>query len=637
MYRLVALTFSLLICFTSVSAQRSIDEDFLDAVEQKDIPRMNRLLSLGANINARSEINGYYALMYAINWPDINLVKLLLDKGARLNTADDSGDTALIEAADSGGPEYTAIVKLLLARGADVHANGDRAILSAARNAEPEVVKLLLAKGAPVNARSRNYDNNTVLMEAASGASPQTVDMLLAAGAEVNATNDKGETALMKAVTLDHRYEPRQRLPMIDALLKKGADINGADKSGRTPLLHALVQYMSEAGGVISHSEIVKLLLERGANVDVVDQNGDNALMITTSVYQGSPEIVQLLVAKGINLDTQNKKGTTGLMIAASSGKTDIVNLLLDKGANLNLVDLNGETALDHAIADGQIELAKSLFARAAISKNNYKTEAEMLRAVTNAALLEAASRGNLNDIKKQLAAGADINTRSRAGLTPLMLALFYGSVRLEVMNLLIDSGADLNAVDASGETALMIAIQRNSNEAVTGLISRKAAVYLKNNEGRTALHIAAKNLYRKSVLALLDAKPEVTASSAGVDVRGVEVNGKDGSGRTPLMLAADNEGFVPDEVMGMLLDHGAQIDEQDPQGNTALMFAAKAGSFSGVEYLVSRKANVNLKNNSGDTALKFARKIHETGRAPNIKLVENRVVQKLLRAGAKE
>src|SRR4051794_15579991 len=104
MCRIIALTFSLLVCFTTLSPQRQIDEDFLTAVEQKDLEKMNRLLAQGANINARSRINGYFALQYAINWPDINLVKLLLDKGANINIADDGGRTALIDAADESRP-----------------------------------------------------------------------------------------------------------------------------------------------------------------------------------------------------------------------------------------------------------------------------------------------------------------------------------------------------------------------------------------------------------------------------------------------------------------------------------------------------------------------------------------------------
>jgi serine/threonine-protein phosphatase 6 regulatory ankyrin repeat subunit A/serine/threonine-protein phosphatase 6 regulatory ankyrin repeat subunit B len=638
MNRVVTFTLSLLICFGTASAQqRPIDEDFLDAVQKKDIPKINLLLSQGANVNARSSINGYFALQYAINWPDINLVKLLFDKGANVDIADDSGNTALIDAADEHGPEYTAIVKLLLEHGANVHAHADAAIFGAAREADPEVVRLLLAKGAPVNAREKDQDNNTVLMEATSGGSLETVAMLLAAGADVKATNDKGETALMKAVKIDHRYSPQQRLPMIELLLTKGADVNAADKSGRTPLLHSVVQYMSEAGGVISHPEVVKLLLERGANVQASDKNGDTALTLTTGVYEGPIDIVRYLLGKGINVNAQNKKGTTALMLAASKGKTAVVELLLASGADLNLKDGEGATALDYAVDSGQTELAKSLFKSSARSKHDYKSEDEMVRSVTNAALLEAAERNKLDGVKSQLAAGADVNTRSRSGNTALMLAIEYSYGRLDVATFLIDNGADLNAVDNDGNTALMNAISRNNNEAVVALLAHKAAVHFRNKEGRTALHIAAAEVHQRDVEALLAIKPAVMASSAGVDLVGVDVNSRDNSGRTPLMLAADHDSLVPDDVMELLLAHGAKIDERDPQGNTSLMIAAKAGGMSGVEYLVSKGAAVNLKNNAGETALKFARKIHENERVSNAKLVEDRVVAMLLRAGAKE
>jgi ankyrin repeat protein len=637
MTRIIAIAFTLLVSFSAALAQRQIDEDFLKAVEDKDLPKINLLLSRGANVNARSQINGYFALQYAINWPDINLVRLLLDKGANVNIADDGGNTALIEAAGEHGPEYTAIVKLLIAHGADVHADSDAAIFGAAREAEPEVVRLLLAKGAPVNARLKDRHDNTVLMEATNGGSVETVELLLASGADVKATNEKGETALMQAVTLDHRYKPQQRLPMIELLLKKGSDINAADNSGQTPLLHSVTQYMSEAGGVISHAEVVKLLLDRGANIQAADGNGDTALMLTAHVYEGPIEIVRVLLEKGINVNAQNKKGTTALMIAASKGKTEVVNLLLAKGADLNLKDTAGETALDYAIETGQTTLAQFLFKKSPASKNNYQTEAEMLRASTNSALLEAAIRSNLEGVKTQLANGADINARTRLGDTSLMLAVEYSYGRQEVADFLMNNGADLNAVDDNGNTALMIATARNNTEAAIALINRKVAVYLRNKDGRTALHIAAAGLHHKVVDALLAIKPEVTASSAGVDLRGVDANERDGSGRTPLMLAADNDTFVPNDAMGSLLSHGALIDEQDPQGNTALILAVKAGSMAGVEFLVRQKANVNLKNIAGETALKLARKIHAYERMSNAKLVEDRVVAILVKAGAKE
>jgi uncharacterized protein len=627
-----------ILAFVSVSAQqRQIDRDFLNAVDQKNIAEINSLLQRGANINAQEPINGHFALQYAINWPDIALLKLLLDKGANVNLTDKGGNTALTDAARRGGPEYAAITKLLIERGADVHANGDSAIIDAAREAQPDIVRLLLSKGAPANVRDPDRKNNTVLMEAASGSSVENVQLLIEAGADIQATNDEGQTAFMKAVRLDHRISPAQRLPIIELLLSKGSDINQKDKQGKTPLLLSVDQYMNESGGYKSHPEVVKYLLDHGANVQSANERGDTALMITVDAWQPPIEIPRLLIDRGINLNAQNKQGTTALMIAIGDGKLDLVNLILNKGADLNIKNVSGETALDTAVANGRVEIAKLLLARGARSTRTYANEVELTKATIDAALLRSASATNLKEVRQQIEAGANLNARSKRGQTPLMLAVENSYGRLEVVQLLIDRGADVNLVDEDGNSAVMIASEGNLSEAVTLLLASKAVVYLKNKNRQTALHIAAAGLRRKIVADLLATRPEVTASSAGVDVRGIDVNEVDASGRTPLMLAADNEGFVPDEVMQLLLDHGAQIDSRDPVGDTALIIAARVGSMSGVEFLVSKHANVNVKNNAGQTALTVARKIHENKKIYNAKLVEQRIVETLLKAGAKE
>ena len=620
----------LLLSCPIAAQQRPIDKDFLDAVHNKDVKKINLLLGQGANVNAREPINGYFALQYAINWPDLALVKLLLDKGANVDLADDGGTTALIEAVGGDSPEYTAIVKLLIERGANVHANHDAAILRAVRDADPEVVRLLLAKGAPANAPSEDRDGNTVLMEAASGGSVETLSLILNAGADIRATNNDGQTALMKAVALDHRYNPSARLPMIELLLNKGADINAKDKDGRTPLLHSVVQHMSEAGGIISHPEVVKLLLERGADIKASDARGNNALITTVGVWQGPLEIVRLLLSKDIDVNAQNKSGTTALMVAAEKGKQDVVTLLLERRADPAIKDADGATALDYGVTNGQTEIAKALFAKSAGSNKNYKSESELLAAVTNFALLSAASQTNLAQVKTQLDSGADVNCRNASGETPLIVAVEYGYGRNEVASLLIDKGADVNAADINGNTALMIAADRNNDESVELLLAHKAATSPRNKEGRTVLHIAAAGVHRKIVEALFAVRP-------GIDTGVIDVNLRDASGRTPMMLVADVEGVVPDDVMEPLLSHGAKIDEQDPQGNTPLMIATKAGGFSAVEFLLQKRAAVNVKNNAGETALKLAKRIHENKQVINAELVEQRVVEMLVKAGAKE
>jgi ankyrin repeat protein len=102
-------------------------------------------------------------------------------------------------------------------------------------------------------------------------------------------------------------------------------------------------------------------------------------------------------------------------------------------------------------------------------------------------------------------------------------------------------------------------------------------------------------------------------------------------------MLAADNEGFVPDEVMELLLSGGAKIDAQDPEGNTALLIATRAGSMAAVEFLTTKGARVDLRNKQGESALMLAKRIHENKKIYNAALVEEHIVGMLVRAGAKE
>ena len=616
----------LLICFivrsNTNAQQRAVDKEFLNAVEQRDVARINAALARGANVDAKESINGHFALQFAIDWPDENLVKLLLDKGANVNLADSLGDTALIDAAGGGGPGYVKIVALLLSRGADVHVTNDAAILAAARRAEPEVLRMLIEKGALVNAKDNNQNGETVLMAAASGVSDKKLQMLLAAGADLKATNDHGETALMKAVQLQHNVSPENRLPMIELLLKSGANVNAVDKNGNTPLLLSVVQFMSEAGGIISHLEIVKFLVDHGANVLSTDAQGKTALMIAAVTWKGSLEIPQLLIDRGVKIDAQDDKGVSALMIAAEKDRLDLVQLLLAKNGRLELKDLEGATALDHAVTEGHSEVAKLLLSKGAPSLGNYQNEKSLLEAVRNFALLRAAYSNSIGEVRDVIAAGADVNSRTRRGDSALMQAIENSYGDNEVAVFLVEHGSDINATNDDGDTPLMVAAAGNNDGATKLLLDHKADVRVVNKKNQTALHIASAALHAKIVAAILASGSQ-------------DVNQKDADGRTPLLLAANNESFVPDEVMESLLSKGARIDAVDGQGNTALILSAKQGNMAGVEYLLKKGAAVDQKNASGETALMLAKRIHENKQIGNAEVVQTRVVDMLVKAGA--
>jgi hypothetical protein len=116
-----------------------------------------------------------------------------------------------------------------------------------------------------------------------------------------------------------------------------------------------------------SHTKTVELLLDKGgANPDIKDKNGETALdiarydeikkifnpTIIDAARRGRTDVVKLLLDKGTNVDMQNNYGQTALMWAASEGHTEIVKLLLDKGANPVIKDKNGKTALYFAKND---------------------------------------------------------------------------------------------------------------------------------------------------------------------------------------------------------------------------------------------------------------------------------------------
>lgn len=195
------------------------------------------------------------------------------------------------------------------------------------------------------------------------------------AGISPNAMNEKGETLLTYAI---ENSEPKT----IKALIEK-ADINQQDKNGSSPLHLALYKNKEDIfdallaknanvniGGVDgktknqtplylaiikSREDIAQKLLERGADPNIADSTGYVALGEACTGVGVNPSIVKLLLDKGANVNYQEPSGATALMYIAGNEKldaatrTEILKMFLAKGANKNLKDKKGRTALDIA------------------------------------------------------------------------------------------------------------------------------------------------------------------------------------------------------------------------------------------------------------------------------------------------
>ncbi len=210
-----------------------------------------------------------------------------------------------------------------------------RLLLVAVERSSYECVDLLLSAGADVN-----KDGDCALVQAAKKGDMDLVDILVEYGADVN-------KCLIAAILQGSRA-------ILDLLLAKGADVNNPSADGDFPFLAALRSL---------DVEMVKLLLERGAAVNVVGPKGHTALMSVFEEKGGLmvamfrkphavAEIVELLLSHGADA-TQGSP----LLDAMRCGCPNIARQLLELGADVNAVSPQGDSALGSALQRGWCDM----------------------------------------------------------------------------------------------------------------------------------------------------------------------------------------------------------------------------------------------------------------------------------------
>lgn len=149
--KIMALVMSFQLLVGQAHAQFSDTWEFLDAVEDGDYKEIRTRLGRGANINALNT-DGFPAIIIASDRKNLEMVKFLLEQGAKPDTRSEEGqDTALMRRADAGDGEA---VKMLLDKGANVNLQdrlGETALIKAVRSRKTRIVSMLLEHGAEIN------------------------------------------------------------------------------------------------------------------------------------------------------------------------------------------------------------------------------------------------------------------------------------------------------------------------------------------------------------------------------------------------------------------------------------------------------------------------------------------------------
>lgn len=436
-------------------------------------------------------------------------------------------------------------------------------------------------------------------------------------------------------------------------------------------------------------AEFAAELEKRAANVEF----GQEALR--SAVLSNAPGIVKLLLDKGVDVDASNSSGATALHLAAKYGRLAIVKALLDKNADVNVKAKGGETPLHEAI--NAKDPAKNPGDRRAIVKLLLDKGAGINAAAATgvtpfmlaysvkpfdqevaAAALAAKPEVNAQDNAGKTALwhcvqshatttlnahdesewkipaalsdvpGVNVNLADKAGETPVhyLAANVRKENALPLIKHLAAKGADLNARNRSGKTALLLAIEGRRYDVMNLLLELKADANLADNEGMSP-----------AIKAAWDGELEVLKTL--VDGHGAELNVQTKNRMTPLLYAATGSAPVAKrlaviqyllsknlsadqrktallyltshrrdadsvQIAKMLIDNGADVDGQDFKGNSPLHYAVSGRSRNLAVLLLNAKANVNAANKEGKTPLFNAASVRDT-----------QMIQLLLKNGA--
>ncbi|CAF3746613.1 unnamed protein product [Rotaria sp. Silwood1] len=552
----------------------------------------------------------------------------------------------------AAGKKHKSIAEIL-AKCSEVDVNkaslsGITPLLMVAEVGWPDILDILLQRGASVDptpsgkfAEDHKIAGSTPLIGATKYNHSECIKLLLAHYANPNHQNHLGISALMLAAEKGY-------FECVKLLVQAGADLELAPSRplgltinlcGRTPLFCAAKE---------GRTDIVKYLLDRGANACVQNHYGVSALWISSR--KGMLQVVELLLNAGAEThvapfgnqaDKLNITGWTPLYAAMKSRKFDVVKLLLEHGADPNATTKFGSTPFLLASEIGDLDVIEACVeAGADLNFVPSGPDADNLDITGQTALFMATLKDRIDVAKFLIGKGAQVNVQNRYGISPLLLCAESGN--RELVQTLIEAGAYANITPQgdlveknflAGQTPLFGAAKKGHVEICEYLIQNGADVNAVTRTGATPLYTATEEGHLDVVMLLLRYGADVNQSPKGQVAHDLQIENQ-----TPLLIACMKN---HEEIIRYLIESGAHVNEVSERGSSpflticqhnnvelarlfirhgvrhdvegknlydgkinGLIIAAESGSFDIVRLLVETGLNVNYQiEGTGETA----------------------------------
>jgi ankyrin repeat protein len=548
-------------------------DDVWSLLDRRETGRAREMFLGKVDVHARDD-RGRTPLHAAAEIGDADLTAFFISLGAEIDALDNEKRSPLGISAEKGD---AAVAKVLCAAGADIHLppEGNNPALAGIRQKGAFLEALLT----PKSVESAGAGGRSILHLAAAAGDAGAIRIILDAGSAAAKKDGAGKTALDLAL---EQPDSRNHLETAELLILAGA----VSQNPVYPYLAPAV---------------------RSSNYNI--RGADGASSLHFAAREGYSNFISFLLEKGTNVNIKNASGATALHEAARSGRLGAMETLLRRGAEVNVQDAKGNSALHIGIPPDVHQEAAALLLSFGINPN--------LRDVHGESPLHIAVTLNRSSdvLQTLLGGGADVSIRNIDGKTPLYLAveenkpsyipllLAYGSDIFAADNqgatvyerALLDRNSILTALiteetvfqnDSAGNTLLHLTVKNRGDDKIVGLIlDRKALVNARNKEGDTSLHIAVRLDRGESGTLLIS--------------RGADIFAPNARGESPLYLAFTSTGGVRQWMISPFT-----LETRDGLGNTVLHYICQWKLDAQIPFVISRGANTEAANATGETPL---------------------------------
>lgn len=575
------------------------------------------------------------ALLYACKYCSIDIIKMLINKGANINNKDKKWHTAFYWTIRYRQDNVSDIINILMDNKGDINVlskKGSTILKCAVKYGDEKTIKILIEH--KININNANKQGHTILMTACNINNITMIKILLKNKAHINAQASDKQTALSIAIkniknTRSHQMikllinnkailNGKKRLNLlmlsmkeltgqllmdtIKILIKEKSDINTNEKKN-TPLISAI--------NISDHNlslDVMHLLLYYKADANYFDpliiatnMDHPNSILDKTKLlldHKADPniyvnhDILLVNIIKKINIPQYKLLGIP------------LINMLIEYKANINI---KNNSPLENAINCNSYEIIKILI--------NNGTKIDAYNNILCCAVLH---QTNIFDIL--LDNKANINIKNDEGYTPLSYIVRYGYLENDekienTIKYLVERNADINILDNLKRSPLRIYIEYNTN------FNKKSfsKIFKLLHRRKTNLNVEDENGYNVLVMACSLKYMPYFVIKMLLDNK-ADVNKKNRNNETSLMIEKNHD------IIKLLLINNANINDQNNEGMTKLMMIASddfniSYSLNIIKLLIEYNADINIKNIFNETAYTLMSKKYKNNENRDIQM----------------